>query len=878
MNNSLDAILSSIALPLAAAWLLSSMPGTARADDGASATGAAGPEAPATTGAGAAPRTEGLQEVVVTATRREEELSKVPISVTALTEEAIDSRGIKDFRDMVRFTPGVTIDDSGTNAISIRGISSSGGAGTTGIYIDDTPIQMRSVGFNPDDTLPKAFDLQRVEVLRGPQGTLFGAGAEGGAVRYIMTPASTTAADTYVRSELSYTEHGQPNGEFGIAVGRPVADGVFGIRASLWYRYDGGWINRVDPDTGAIINHNINYSNSYMARLAATWQPSPSVTISPSFLYQRQDKHDESTYWPAYSNPDQGQFNTATPERIGGPDTYYLPAIKLVWDLGKTQLIGDASYYNRKQLTAYQGTVYDLSYWNTIPGVLGGPNEYPQPPACAAPDDATSCSWFPLIDATGIHLPPALRGTQTPNVMTNTQKSYTAELRWQSANPSSRWTWTAGVFWQQAKEGSIEELKSTNIDQVFNYLFGLSPATYYSPDGVTPAGFYSCPTNAAYPVIPACDIYYNNNTTIDRQIAGFGEVTYAFTDWMKLTLGERVAHTTFSLEHYADGYENYGPGSSSASQSETPNTPKAVLSFQVDPRNLYYLSYAKGFRVGGGNAPLPPYCDADLAAAGYPNGAPATYKSDYTQNYEVGAKNGVGDWLRVATSAYYIEWHNIQQNLYIAGACGLQFTDNLGTAVAKGFDLQAEMLFGPVNIDLAGGYTDARFTKNSPLDCNPGVGRYTGVPGIPCKAVDGDAITGQEGINYAPGTTPPWTVAVGLQYNFKLAARDAFLRADWQYEARSPWLAAVQDPNAGAVYFYGHSYSYPSNKFTSLRAGMSFGDVQLAAFCDNLFDAHPVTNYIFGQTDNTFTPQQNTNTFRPRTFGLNLIWHSGAGH
>ena len=274
----------------------------------------------------------------------------------------------------MRFTPGVNIDNSGTNAISIRGISSSGGAGTTGIYIDDTPIQMRSVGFNPDDTLPKTFDLQRVEVLRGPQGTLFGAGAEGGAVRYILTQASTTTADTYVRSEMSYTQYGQPNGEFGIARGQPVADGVFGVRASVWYRYDGGWIDRVDPGTypptTVAVNHNVNYSNSVMARLAATWQPSATVTVTPSILYQRQDKHDDSTFWPAYSNPGQGQFNTATPERVGGPDTYYLPALKVQWDLGSTQLIGNASYYHRKQYTAYQGTVYDLSYWNTIPPTL----------------------------------------------------------------------------------------------------------------------------------------------------------------------------------------------------------------------------------------------------------------------------------------------------------------------------------------------------------------------------------------------------------------------------------------------------------------------------------------------------------------------------
>src|SRR5216684_120734 len=134
----------------------------------------------------------GLEEIVVTATRREENISKVPISVTAFSQDMIDQRGIKDFNDVVRFTPGVSIDTSGTNAISIRGISSSGGAGTTGIYIDDSPIQMRALGFSPNDTLPKTFDLDRVEVLRAPHETLFRSGSEGGTVRYIMNQRSVT--------------------------------------------------------------------------------------------------------------------------------------------------------------------------------------------------------------------------------------------------------------------------------------------------------------------------------------------------------------------------------------------------------------------------------------------------------------------------------------------------------------------------------------------------------------------------------------------------------------------------------------------------------------------------------------------------------------
>jgi iron complex outermembrane receptor protein len=151
-----------------------------------------------------------LEEIVVTATRREENINRVPVSVTAFNQEMIDQKGIKDFQDIVRFTPGVTIDNSGTNAISIRGISSSGGAGTTGIYIDDSPIQMRALGFNPDDTLPKTFDLDRVEVLRGPQGTLFGAGSEGGTVRYIMNQPSVTTESTTPRAKFPLRAAGSP--------------------------------------------------------------------------------------------------------------------------------------------------------------------------------------------------------------------------------------------------------------------------------------------------------------------------------------------------------------------------------------------------------------------------------------------------------------------------------------------------------------------------------------------------------------------------------------------------------------------------------------------------------------------------------------------
>jgi iron complex outermembrane recepter protein len=886
MKNAILPIASLICPPLVAASLLSLPLHTARADEAASPTGAVGPAAPAAqevTGGGAGPRSETLQEVVVTAQRREEALSKVPISVTALTQSDMDQRGIKDFIDVARFTPGVSIDNSATNAISIRGISSSAGAGTTGIYIDDTPIQMRSLGFNPDDALPKTFDLERVEILRGPQGTLFGAGAEGGAVRYILTQPSVSASSSYLRSEVSYTEHGQPNYELGVALGRPVVDGTFGVRASVWYRWDGGWIDRVDPTTRDVVETNINHSGTLLARLAATWQPAASLSLTPSILYQNLKKHDDSTYWPAYSDAGAGHFNTATPELIPNYDEYYLGALRLQWDLGRSQIIGDASYFHRKQTTAYQGTVYDLSYYQVA-----------FPSTCApTPAAVNTCPGpVPLIDGSGIHLPALSAadcealGTSagcfsnyvTPNIMTNSQENYAAELRWQSTDESSKWRWTLGVFWGLAKEGSIEELRDTQIVPFFNYLYATDPRSYYG-------SYYSCPTNVDYTVIPACDIYYNNNTTFDRQIAGYGELSYAFTDWFRLTVGERVSRTTFSLNHYSDGLENYGPSAAQASQQETPSTPKVVASFQVNPQNLFYASYSKGFRPGGGNAPLPAYCGpglingqpSDLDKAGYPNGAPLTYKSDSTQNYEIGSKNTIGENLRIATSVYYIKWDSIQQNIYVAGNCALQFTDNLGQAVAWGGDLQAELALGQLRIDFATGYTSARFTKNSPADCAPGLGPDTTPPGIPCKVSNGNAISGQAAIDYAPGTNPPFTVAFGAEYSFRLAEHDAFARADWTYQSRNPWLSYLQDPRNAATY-NPFTYTLPSTTFTTVRAGVYLGEWQISLFVDNLFGSARVTNYALGQPAGAPTVQENDYTYRPRTFGINANWHVGSGH
>ena len=839
-------------------WLLCTASGAAAIAAGAAgATEATGPADASATSTGP------LEEIVVTATRREENISKVPISITAMNQDDLDQKGIRDFSEMVRFTPGVSIDTSGTNAISIRGISSSGGAGTTGIYIDDTPIQMRALGFNPDDTLPKTFDIDRVEVLRGPQGTLFGAGSEGGTVRYIMTQPSVTAESTYARAEGSYTEYGAPSYEAGIAHGGPIIDDVLGYRASIWYRRDGGWINNVNDTTGAITQSNANYTGTVAARLAMLYKPASGVSIAPSIMFQNKQQNNISTYWPAYSNPGAGEFNDATPERIAIPDKYILPALKVQVDFAHATLISNSSYYYRNETDSYEGTVYDLAYYQS----LGWPNAlYSGAPALGCGAASTTaiepCSWYPLLNAGGVHLPPGFASYVTPNTMTNEQRTWTQEFRLQSTDNDSRLKWTVGVFWTLAQELSVEQLNDQNIDSLFSALYG--PAN--TPDSIF-GPYYSCngqgtPQPAQYPV-PNCDIYFNRNKSFDRQLAGFGEATFKITDQLAVTAGGRYAKMGFSLNHYSNGYENYGPSAAGGSEQENAFTPKLGLNFQADDKNLFYATYAKGFRPGGYNPPLIPACGPGLIQEGFSSGqAPLTYNSDTTQSYEIGSKNNFEDRLKIATSVYYIKWDGIQQNVYVGGNCGLQFTANLGTAVAKGFDLQADADLGAgFTVEASAGYTSARFTKTS----------------LGNLAEAGDAISGEAAINYSPGTNPPWSVAVGPQYSFKLMAHEAFVRLDWEYSSRNPWLAPVQDPNSSQ--FNPNAFTLPATSFTSMRAGVKLGNWQVSAFCDNLFDSHTLLNYAQVQID-PFNPsylanpnaptsvQQNNFTYRPRTIGV----------
>ena len=250
----------------------------------------------------------------------------------------------------------------------------------------------------------------------------------------------------------------------------------------------------------------------------------------------------------------------------------------------------------------------------------------------------------------------------------------------------------------------------------------------------------------------------------------------------------------------------------------------------------------------------------DSSPDGYPKrpGAARPTAPTIPQSYEVGSKNNFDDRLKIATSVYYIKWNNIQQNVYVAGNCGLQFTDNLGTAVAKGFDLQAERTISAAasTFDFSAGYTNARFTKTRSA----------------VSPSSGDAISGNAAINYAPGTSPPWTIALGPQYNFKaLRARGLRARSIGSTTSRNPWLAPVQDPNNNAQYNSGFSYTLPATSFT---LGARRHEVRrlghLGVLRQPVEHAHgrqlcAGAGRRLQSCRTRRTPQENDFTFRPRT-------------
>jgi iron complex outermembrane receptor protein len=603
-----------------------------------------------------------LGEIIVTAQKRAENILTVPISITAVTQAALQEQDIKDINDFSRIAPGVSLIPSGqstTNSaqstgertVVIRGIAATAGSATTGIYLDDTPIQGREAG----TVYPAVFDLDRVEVLRGPQGTLFGAGSEGGTVRFITPTPSLTQMNVYGHSEVSLTQGGAPSFEAGVAAGGPIIDDKVGVRASLWTRYDGGYIDRYNFFTNAPTAQNTNSIDSYVGHLSVLMKPNDRLSITPSIYFQRINRADSDVWWST-KGVDQSYYNIPQPTT----EELYLPSLSVDYQLDAFSVKSITSYYSRAQdgiNEFFHSSKQELFY-------AAVPNYY-------------------LSDQ-----------------ISRTQENFTQELRLTSA-ADQRLTWVAGIYFADNREGYHEE----EVEPLAN-------ALWLAVTGYDILDFFGVPQ------IKGDISYRDNRVAREQELAEFGDATFKVTERFKVTAGVRFSRTKFSFDETSDGPFGVGgdllPLTTSGSSNEHPVTPKFGASYDLTD-GLIYATASKGYRIGGANQLLPNICQAQLISLGV-NGAAPPYNSDKVLSYELGAKKRLDEGrLLVSASAFWINWSHIQ-GIIPLNSCAYSYTGNFGTAVSRGFDLQ--VLYEPVNgLEFSAGVamTDAKYTQTVPV-------------------------------------------------------------------------------------------------------------------------------------------------------------------
>jgi iron complex outermembrane recepter protein len=599
-------------------------------------------------------------DIIVTATRQDQSLSKVPLSVVAITPRDMDARGVRNIDDISRLSPGLSLtpygggnDVSGTaTVVSIRGVSSNVGSATTGIYIDDTPIQARSLGNATSNAYPQLFDLERVEVLRGPQGTLFGAGAEGGAVRFITPKPSLDNLSIYARGELATTEGGAPTYEAGVAVGTPIVQDKLGVRVSAWFRREGGYIDRTNDAGTQILDKDSNSLSSYVIRGALKWQASDQLSATFSVTHQQQDLDDIGSFYSTISNPNAGKFQASRVFASNFKDRFTIPSLDLRYEGDAVDVIATSSYYRRK----YNRYV---DYTKFISSVVFGT------PYLFLPGEFEAAT---LIDR---------------------QSTWSNEVRVQSKS-GGRLNWVVGGFYGRSKQSFFQE----NDDPFINTLFARF--------GIPPL-----------PLLPGNHALRTSAEAIDKQIAGFGQIEYEVADGLKIQAGVRAAKFDLKTSRASEGpIAGPGPASFSDTTSESPITPKFGISYQAGGDTLIYASASKGYRVGGGNSPQIAFCNSTLAQLGLTS-TPEKYRSDSLWAYEGGVKSKLaGGRLSVAASAFDIRWKNIQQ-LAVLAQCNGSFIVNVGAARVTGFDLAADFRASDkLNVGGSIAYADARLTKD----------------------------------------------------------------------------------------------------------------------------------------------------------------------
>lgn len=611
--------------------------------------------------AATAERSAVLEDIIVTAEKRSESLQKVPISVVAFTSETLAETGVQDFSSLAARIPGVTLNSAGPgqSSFSIRGIASVGGnAPTTGMYIDETPIlpsggDGASAGIDPD-----LFDLSRIEVLRGPQGTLYGASSMGGTVRLITNQPNLTKQEGAVKIEGSYSEHGSGNARLDAMYNLPLIEDRVALRIVGTYKDFSGFIDRyvgvwapspgaqppypVSPASPNFMIRDVNSEKLYSLRTMLKVAVTDAFTITPSVWVQDL----QMGGLPNYDIPtgdSSAPLIQARPFNVSEAysDRFVLSNLTMNYDLGWGSVLSTTSYMHRQETNPDDETE---ALENTIPQGQFVPNVY-----------------APIV----------------------TTRELTEELRL-AFNPEG-WALSAvtGAYFNNA-----------NRHYYVNYL---------TPNYA--ALFSNSPSSAPY--LPLSDVNYSQHGDYSpKQLAVFAELNYAITSQWKATAGLRWYDMQYTAVRHEDGWSNGGPTLSDGSAKNTGFNPKAEISYQATQEQLYYLLASKGVRPGGVNT-----SNLSQKGCGQDYGP---YGPDSLWNYEGGAKTRWLDGaLTLNAAAYYIKWSGVQQGRTLS--CSYQITENAGAATVHGGEVEIQGNIG-AHIRLGGGvgYAKAVLAADAP--------------------------------------------------------------------------------------------------------------------------------------------------------------------
>jgi iron complex outermembrane receptor protein len=629
------------------------------------------------------------EEVTVTARKREEILQDVPFSVVAPTEEDLRNRGAENLEDISANVAGFNVQNlgPGQSQVAMRGVASGqivrdqpGVKEQVGIYLDESVISVSL--FTPDLDL---FDMNRVEVLRGPQGTLFGSGSLSGTVRYITNQPEIGVSDSVAEFTLNSVADGGIGGTIKVAANQPLGD-TAALRVAAYHTSYGGFMDAVQPDLR--VDEDVNSGSRTGVRLAIRAEPNDRLTITPRLIYQELDMDGWNRIddFNILANPytttrpavDLGERQLFTQFEEPTTDDFLLADLNIEYDYGNVTLTSITSYTDRDILVVRDATALTGS-------ISGGSFGF---------GEEVYTIDGPLDDAT-------------------TLEALTQEFRLSGAG--DRTEWVAGVFY-------------SDVQRVYGQTLFV--------EGFTETAFATDPELAAAvglpfqgPTLPSPDHLFFSGLDYDfEQLAAFGEFTYSVNDRFDLTAGARWYDFEESRVQTFDGFFVgfvQRPGTTSADGV----APRLIASYVVNDDTTLNAQVSQGFRLGGINDPLNvPLCTQEdlVTFSGF-----ETWKDEEVWNYELGSKSSImGGRGTFNIAAFHMDISDLQATI-TAGSCSSRLVFNVPDSDSQGIEL--EVAAAPnQNFDFAisASYTDSELKSEAAGDIS-GISPGNRLPTVP---------------------------------------------------------------------------------------------------------------------------------------------------